>query len=354
MAWRGAICGAVITGLARPAFLMLEAADPLRWTGAVLNKLQAYARRARIADTNPELDHAEMDWWNTNAPLIERIWGLPDSLCSGVRQTYIRGVGKRFHQLLGARRLRILEIACGSGWPGRLLASPDLMVVGVDFSESQIALAREKASETGQQNCEYVQMDINSMNDTFRSGEYDGAFIHCGIHHLAKNELEGFAAGLALTPKGFPTILVEPVYLDRATFLGRLWDKALRAVYVLTRNLYMGRVHDAAVMHDQDRLASQATDNNWWLSPKEAPFDVPELHRLFGKDFEIREITPVTRYALEAGQHLATLKDQARAARVGRRVLPFFRWLDALLSELGLLPLQTRDYQFSRIVLIRK
>jgi SAM-dependent methyltransferase len=320
----------------------------------LLQRLQAYARRRRIADTTPALDEAERQWWNVNAALIERIWGLPDTLCQGARRRYIRDIGRRFFGILGRRPARILEIACGSGWPGRLMASPELKVVGVDFSESQLAMAREKAAAAGQRDCEYVQMDINQMNDTFRSGAYDGAFVHCGIHHLARNELEAFAAGLALAPKGFPTILVEPVYLDRATLIGRIWDKCLRAIYVLLRTLAMKGKQDEAVLRDTQRLVAQADDNNWWLSPKEAPFDVAELKTLFGRDFEIREITPVTRYALETGQYLATLEDQTRAARVGRWLLPLFSWLDAMLSELGLLKFQTRDYQFSRIILIRK
>lgn len=319
-----------------------------------MEKLQAYARRRRIADTTPALDEAEQRWWNANAPLIERIWGLPDELCQGARQRYIQDIGRRFLALLGKRPVRIIEIACGSGWPGRLMASSELKVMGVDFSEGQLALAREKAVAVGQHNCEYVQMDINQMNDTFRSGAYDGAFVHCGIHHLARTELEAFATALARAPKGFPAILVEPVYLDRATTIGRLFDKALRAFYLLLRKLVMNGNQDVAVKQDTDRLVRQATDNDWYLSPKESPFDVPELKQIFSRDFDLLEIEPVTRYALEAGQHLAMLEDQSRAARVGRRLLPILSWLDAMLGKLRVLPLLTRDYQFSRIVLIRK
>ena len=323
-------------------------------TEDTLEGLSAYTRRTRILETTSALNLAEMAWWDTNASLIDRIWGLPESLCHGARMTYIRDIGRRFHALVGKRKLRILEVACGSGWPGRILSSPNLEVVGVDFSASQIAMAQEKARLSGQYNCQYIKMDINQMNDVYRSAQYDGAFIHCGIHHLAYRELEEFAASLALAPKGFPIILVEPVYLDCVTSAGRLFDKILRALYVMLRILYMGSARDDAIMSGQEQLVRQATDNNWWLSPKEAPFDVPELHRLFGGYFEIREITPVTRYALEAGQHLATLKNQSRATRVGRRVLPLFSRLDAILSDLGLMPYLTADYQFSRILLIRK
>ena len=311
-------------GLASPWPLVLEAVLLSLPLAGQLTNLRAFARRPRISETSPVLDRAEMEWWNSNASLIERIWGLPDPLCQGARGAYIRDIGRRFHRLLGRPKLRVLEIACGSGWPGRLLSSPNLKVVGIDFSEGQLVMARQKAVAAGLENCEYVQMDINAMNDTFRSGEFDGAFIHCGIHHLASSELEAFAAGLALVPPGFVAIMVEPVYLDQEKFVGRLLDKALRAAYVLLRKFYIGNTREDEVVHAQQQLIDCATQNGWWFSPKEAPFDVPELRRLFGRDFEIREITPVTRFGLEAAQYLATLRNQARAARLGTKLLPLF------------------------------
>ena len=264
-----------------------------------------------------------MRWWDTNAPLIERIWGLPDPICRGVRQRYIADIGRRFHQLLGSRNLKILEIACGSGWPGRLLASSRLRVVGVDFSESQIEIARQKARESAQSNCEYLKMEINQINDTFRSGQYDGVFIHCGIHHLATTELVSFAEALASAPKGFPTILVEPVYLDKMTLFGRVQDYILRGLYAILRRLYLTRVpQDKVVVEAQDHLTRLAQQKGWWFSPKETPFDIPELQRLFSANFEIKEVVPVTRFTLAAGQYLATIKDQNRAARMAAKVLP--------------------------------
>jgi SAM-dependent methyltransferase len=320
-----------------------------------LETLPAFSRRPRISETTPELDEQEMQWWDINAPLIERIWGLPDSICRGVRQQYITDIGKRFHQLLGSRDLKILEIACGSGWPGRLLASPSLRVVGVDFSESQIAMARQKAQEVGQSNCEYLKMDINQMNDTFRSGQYDGVFIHCGIHHLATTELESFAKALASAPKGFPIVLVEPVYLDKRTLFGRIQDLFLRASYRLLQKLYLARLpQDAGIVEAQSRLTRQADQEGWWFSPKETPFDIPELQRLFSANFDIEEIVPVTRFTLDAGQYLATLQDQEQAAHMAAKVLPPLSWLDSVMSRLNLLPIFTQNYQFSRIVLIRK
>ncbi len=154
-----------------------------------INTMQAFTRRPRFLRSTPEQDNREVEWWDTNAAHIERIWGLPESICGGARQRYIEDVRDIFLRLKAARPLRILEIACGSGWPGRILASSALKVTGVDFSERQIEIARAKAAEASQTNCDYFQMDIKQMSDSFQSGQFDGAFIHCGIHHLSTAEL---------------------------------------------------------------------------------------------------------------------------------------------------------------------
>ena len=42
--------------------------------------MKAFSRRPRLPRSTPELDLLEVDWWNTNAIHIERVWGLPDHL----------------------------------------------------------------------------------------------------------------------------------------------------------------------------------------------------------------------------------------------------------------------------------
>ncbi len=273
--------------------------------------MKAFDRMPRMLRSSPEWDRQEVEWWDANAAHIERIWGLSDPLCRGARQKYIEHIRARFLQLKAARPLRILEIACGSGWPGRILASSELKVTGMDFSEGQIQIARAKAAETGQTNCDYVRMEISQLNEAFQSGQFDGAFIHCGIHHLCTVELTEFAELLGRSPKGFPVILVEPVYLDRRHFLGRILGKAFNTLYDLLGAFYFTRsIQDKIVMRTTQDLCALATEKGWHFSPKETPFDVGEVQRLFSSSFEIKEIEPVTYFGLRAAQHLATLQDQ--------------------------------------------
>ncbi|QNI30776.1 methyltransferase domain-containing protein [Alloacidobacterium dinghuense] len=307
-----------------------------------------------MPQTTPEWDCQEVEWWDANAEHIERIWGLSQPLCVGVRQRYIEDIRGIFLRLKEVKPLRILEIACGSGWPGRILASSELRVTGVDFSEMQIQIARLKAAEIGQTNCDYVQMDINGMNESFQSGQFDGAFIHCGIHHLSTPELVEFSELLGRSPRGFPVILVEPVYLDQKHLLGSLLGKAINALfYLLAFCSFAGFPADETVRKTTQRLADLATDKGWFFSPKEVPFDTDEIRSLFSPYFEIMEITPVTYFGLRAAQYAATLRDEDRASRAALRIIPLLNFVDRLLIKTKLLPTTTRDYLFCRIVLMR-
>jgi SAM-dependent methyltransferase len=317
--------------------------------------MQAFARRPRLPRSSPQWDRQEVEWWDANAGHIERIWGLPDALCRGARQSYLESIRARFLQLKAARPLRILEIACGSGWPGRLLASPALKVTGVDFSEEQIKIARVKAEEAGQSNCDYVQMEIGQMSESFQLAQFDGVFIHCGIHHLSTIELTGFVDLLSRSPNGFPTVLVEPVYLDRSNIVGRLLGWAFTATFYLLGSAYFARcTQDKILVKTTQDLVNRAADEGWFFSPKEVPFDIDEIRHLFAPHFEINEIEPVTYFGLRAAQYLATLKDQQKASRLGARFLPILNWIDRLLIRTGSLPKLTSNYLFCRIVLIRR
>jgi hypothetical protein len=198
-------------------------------------------------------------------------------------------------------------------------------------------------------------MDINQMGETVEAGAYDGAFIHCGIHHLSTAELTDFAMLLGRSPQGFPTILIEPVYLDRANFFGQILAKAFSKLYSLVHRFYLNRSPpDEQVSNATDKLIKLANDKGWFLSPKEVPFEIRELRRLFSKHFDVKEVVPVTYFGLAAAQHLATLKDQDRASEMGSKLLPVLNLVDRWLIKLNILPLMTSDYLFCRIVLIRQ
>ena len=314
-----------------------------------------FKRAARIQTSSPALDQQEVEWWNLHADLIERIWGLSDALCREVRAGYIAEIRALFQKITGKKSLHLLEIACGSGWPGRLLADADTRVTGLDFSEKQIQLAREKTAASGAVNCDYRCGDVNEIPALLARGGFDGSFIHCGIHHLSGDELLAAARSLAAAPRGTPVILVEPMYHDRRTLLGGMLARILDAAYrVFQKRVSSGLAIDDAVEAETKSLLEKAERASWFLSPKEMPFTLDELEAAFGETFTIASIEIVTHYALRLGQFLANLQDQKQADAIGEKWLPFLSRIDRRLIQTGLAAQLTNQYFFTRIVLIRR
>ena len=311
-----------------------------------------FVRAKRLPASTPSLDQEEVEWWNAHADLIERIWGLSDALCREVRGGYLAEIRALFQKITGKKKLHLLEIACGSGWPGRLLADADTRVTGLDFSEKQIQLAREKA---GAANCDYRCADVSEIPALLAGGEFDGSFIHCGIHHLSGDELRAAARSLSSAPRGTPVILVEPMYHDRRTFFSGLLARILDAAYrILQSRLTAGLALDRTIAADTQALLEKADRGGWFLSPKEMPFTLPELERAFGEFFTIGNVEIVTHYALRLGPFLTTLHDTKVADAIGAKWLPRLHRLDHHLIRAGLAAQLTDQYFFTRCVLVRR
>ena len=314
-----------------------------------------FKRAPRIQTSSPALDQEEVEWWNAHADLIERIWGLSDALCREVRGGYLAEIRALFQKITGKKKLHLLEIACGSGWPGRLLADPDTRVTGLDFSEKQIQLAREKAAASGAMHCDYRCADVSEIPALLAGGEFDGSFIHCGIHHLSGDELRAAARSLSAAPRGTPVILVEPVYHDRRNFFGGFLARILDAAYrALQSRLTPGFAPDHTIAADTQALLEKADRASWFLSPKEMPFTLAELETVFGGFFTIGDVGIVTHYTLRLGQFLTTLDDTKAADAIGAKWLPRLNGLDRCLIRTGLAAQLTGQYFFTRCVLVRR
>jgi SAM-dependent methyltransferase len=319
-----------------------------------------YARASRITVADPELDQAEHAWWKRYSGLIERIWGMPDELCRRSREPYINGIKGALRAYAGRSGktgpVDVLEIACGTGWAGRLLSDRDIHVTGVDFSEEQIDQARQKAAAGGFSNCSYVLQDINRLPQYLAGRGFDAIFIHCGIHHLSRQELDGFVKTVSTACRpGSLLVLVEPMYHDRQNFFGRAARLVMEVFYRIVHALLIRpEPVDEVVQKHVDQMIKETAENRWFLSPKEMPFTRGEIEDLFQATFEVAEIEPVTLYALRMGQQLAMLRDQDRARTIGHRWIPVFTAFDELLIRTGLMPMMLRDYLFTKIVLVRK
>jgi 2-polyprenyl-3-methyl-5-hydroxy-6-metoxy-1,4-benzoquinol methylase len=106
-------------------------------------------------------------------------------------------------ELGGDRTKRILDIGCGTGRHAVELARRGYQVTGLDLSEAQLRLAREKAAEAGV----VVEFQCRDATQPHFHQEFDGAIMFCeGAFPLMETDEKNHAilrhAGAALRPGG--------------------------------------------------------------------------------------------------------------------------------------------------------
>lgn len=300
----------------------------------------AFEPRPRLATTTPELDRAEQAWWDDNVDLVERVWAMPPE----VREVVRAPMAARMRRFLGNGR--ILEVGCGSGWPGRLLASSDLRVLGVDFSGEQIRIAREEAVREGLAEwCEYVQGDMNDALDE----DVDGVLIVAALHHLADDELVAALDRLADLPSGRRIFLYEPVFIAPHS-LGRLGSLGQRAIQRWLSRSWPpedGYELDATMTARLDAVIQEANRKAWFFSPKEVPFDEAVFLDALRTRFRVEKAYPLQFWAAEVGQRVALIADPAARRDAVDRYLRRAVRQDALLLRTGLYRLLSDRYVFN-------
>lgn len=83
---------------------------------------------------------------------------------------------------------RVIDIGCGNGSLVLECAKRGANVVGVDFSEAALGLAREKTFPTFQKNVNFICTDLKSMNQPEKS--FDAVFVTNVVEYLQAWELE--------------------------------------------------------------------------------------------------------------------------------------------------------------------
>jgi SAM-dependent methyltransferase len=79
------------------------------------------------------------------------------------------------------KRARVLDAGCGAGVPVTCILSQSFEVVGVDFSEEQIRLARELVPEA-----DFICQDITALD--FPDESFDAICSFYTIIHIPRNE----------------------------------------------------------------------------------------------------------------------------------------------------------------------
>ncbi|MEF9952689.1 MAG: class I SAM-dependent methyltransferase [Clostridium sp.] len=99
---------------------------------------------------------------------------------------------------------RILDLCCGAGYESMRMASLGGNVVGLDFSDTSIAIARERNP-----NIKFVVEDM--LNDYSYLGKFNGCAVIAGLVHLTYDKLPIAFKQIhnVLLPNGILFIVVE-------------------------------------------------------------------------------------------------------------------------------------------------
>jgi 2-polyprenyl-3-methyl-5-hydroxy-6-metoxy-1,4-benzoquinol methylase len=300
----------------------------------------AFTRRERLATSTPQLDELEELWWDAQSDLVECLWGLPEEVRSVLRRDFARRARTFF---TGSR---IVEIACGSGWPGRMIAGTGIRIVGYDLSAQQVKLAQEKAAKEGlATECEYHHGDITAI----AIEDFDGAFIHAGLHHLADDEVEALLDRLARGGPAFKVLLYEPVYPRPLNLPAALRSVLVHAIRLMVRIVTPPErkfSYDKETVKRLDEAVRASSDQGWFFSPKEAPFEKTRLVAELVKRFRIVRVYPCHFRSIDVAQKVALIIGKADRDRALARYLEPALRLDKLLFATGLHRLFADRYVF--------
>lgn len=89
---------------------------------------------------------------------------------------------KEFMALLHPKP-RVLDLGCGPGYESLRLYREGASVVGIDFSEANIRIAKERNPD-----CQFEVMDFMNLDQRF--GLFDGVFASGSLIHVASERIE--------------------------------------------------------------------------------------------------------------------------------------------------------------------
>lgn len=286
---------------------------------------------SRLEASTPELDRAELDWWEENGELEERYcWVQTPRVQHFLRAGYLR-------RMIGEldRTQSVLELGCGTGWlTSQLARAGAAQVVGVDGSPSQIERARASVAELGLGN--RVRLEVGDTSSIARdTRRFDLVVMHAFLHHLSIAEIRevlGAAAGI-LTPGGRLAV-VEPIYYIDGAGEEPVVLRALRRLQRLPIALHgrgLRRLADAE-RDVRDRLANRSSgDPPFGPAPKELPFRPEELIALLDERFAITRRSRELAMAHLVAQEL--LVAQLSQPRLWRALLPPLLWIARALDR---------------------
>ena len=117
--------------------------------------------------------------------------------------TWWRDCTAKFASLL-PDHARVLDAGCGSGQKARFFQDHGFHVVGIDFSEKLLEIARQTATAS-----DFRLLDLRDIRTL--SEEFEGVFAQASLLHIPKTETVSVIEGMVsrLVPRGLLYIAVK-------------------------------------------------------------------------------------------------------------------------------------------------
>lgn len=248
-------------------------------------------KRERPWIADDELNGLEHGWWEGNAELVARFWEMDRSISSLLRAHYLSDIRSFF--LDGRKSSRVLELGCGSGWVGQAIAGNGIAILGTDFSQAQLTLAKDNAERLGLSSATQYTL-ATSADWPEETAACDSVLIHSFLHHLDGHELESFLDELAArTAPGTRIAIFEPAFYEAempttSSHFGKIAHRlATRVAERINRDIIALNDADERRRAAFVKLFETADSKGWYLSPKEVPFGQEAFTADLSKRFKI-------------------------------------------------------------------
>jgi SAM-dependent methyltransferase len=105
---------------------------------------------------------------------------------------------------------RVLDVGCGAGVKAKYLSAKGLKVLGLDFSEQMVEIAKREVPEA-----EFIVKDMNEVGEL--KNNFDGVFMQASLLHIPKGEALNVLTKMEskLNPGGLLYVAVKEVKLGR-------------------------------------------------------------------------------------------------------------------------------------------
>jgi SAM-dependent methyltransferase len=250
---------------------------------------------------------AELQWWNRFADVMARQWNLTPTMNRAIRTEYERDYEEFLFQPGGS----LLDVGCGTGVRTHGLARRGMQVDGIDFSASQLELARDLARRERIETMQFFRRDL--VNDPWagRRPVYDAAFVCALLHHLAYEEVDRVFERLAESVRpGGRVYLYEPLVVRRRSAFKAAGFWMLDFAWRAALGLWMraGRRFGWFDPAFQQALCEGYTGT----SPDEHAIVYDRLAHAAEREFRVLAVRPFHQYSLAFAMSAMLLTEQSR------------------------------------------